>query len=1463
MARYCKMALWGLIWSLAPLSAWGQVELIVRLTDEAPEDLHQTLAEAPAKRGEVLSSRLVFRQSGASKARRDLTTTTWLLTAPDSAAWSTLREQWAGRAGVAYVQANHRYALDGLALDGLAIDGLALDSNAAETGSSSVYRGPGHPASGWPSSRYDDPLLDSLAHLSVIRTEPAWRITRGAGVQIGVLDTGIDFSHPDLADRRWVNPGEDLNGNGRLDPSDYNGRDDDGNGFVDDLYGFDFVDRATPIEAGDYTGRDAFPDEDPAPGGGRGHGTFVAGVLSATGGNEVGIVGVAPEAQLVSLRAFGSDGLGEDDDVAAAIVYAADLGVEVINLSFGDVYWSPLMHEAIRYAVSQGTVMVASAGNVGGDAPHYPSDYPEVLSVAWLDAAGAGIAGRGTFGVGIDLGAPGSGIFTTLFPRPDQDPAAITARYGRRSGSSVAAPMVAGAAALLKAVDATLSPASIRSTLTATAEDLGEPGWDQRTAAGRLNVGAALQRALPGRIELLAPDFGEALDPRETVVIGTVLDPDLVSYQVFYTPGAEDITEAWTPLSPVQTGQVWRDTLAVWPTTNLPDSAYTLRLVATVGSGQPIEVRHRVVLDRTPPTLTVRETGTALLGPYWGVTVDLETDDLTEVTLNVLRGPDTLAVQSDRRTRRHGVSWWDTEGRGGPVTIELIARNVAGLVSRYKRSLEIPAAVSAWPLERAVLQAPHGFLLPQLTDFDDDGLRELVFNRYQDGWVGDSLMIYEWGGGDVQRVQTVLASVIPRDVGDGDGDGRRELLTQVGGATLVLEAPEARRYPTALAFADTVGLRNPFDDAASFGTRYVDFEGDGQQELLVHNTRAWRVLGAQGETYAERFRLENPTGVGRSEIDRNEFQQAEALYEDLDGDGRAELLVGDSDGDWIMYASPNGGLPAPIWTFETDRYNAGDRLAAGRLLDQREAVFATFTQNWTQATRTGEREPDLGRLYLWISDLQGGFQAVDSLLLPGPLSRHGSLVFADLDQDGGDELVVSSAPHLYVLSWTAEQGWQLRLHQGPVRAAHPTAPPVVGAALDTVGVRSTVTVAGDLDGDGRTDLVAASRDGRMHWWRWAGRPAVEPPRWVQAFPQDDSTLVLTWSHPGADSVRILAAPPGGALDVQATWRPEEARSMTASLRRLAVSDVALQAWRGGSSSPLTARVQLVPHAPARVVDVTRANADRVDVRFSLPLAPSTAPGSFRIGAQTAETVTLSEGGTVAQVRFAEALEEGQRLVWQGVTDHLLAPVADTSARIPALLAAPRELRLASWEIDPDSQVVVLRFSASLDPASAQVRPHYRVEPAGQVEAVSFDPERPAEVRVRIGGIPLGPTGQSTRLIVDGVEGQAGEALAAEGNTVILSQAATSLADVYTYPNPYRADRHPERVTVAGLTPGARVRIYSATGLLVRSLEATDQTGGLLWDLRDERGALVPSGLYLLRVEADGQEAVLHKTALIR
>ncbi len=1421
------------------LRAEAQPQLVVKVSGDSPKEVVSVLGgvmskNAPAVREharlfeQVDATNPVFPEVQQKSPSREPLSRVYILSVADSVAFEAALSLWRSVPFADYVIPNRRYRLDAVA----AVRNLEAD-------------------------RY----LDSLQHLVVTRVVEAWKVTTGhPEVRIGFVDTGVWFDHPDLSGQFWVNPGEDLNGNGVVDSSDFDGVDSDGNGYVDDLRGYDFVDRSVAVEPGDLRSPDSDPSEDAVPsfGPGRGHGTYVAGVLGAARNNELGIAGVAPGSRLLPLRAFANDGEGEDDDVARAIVYAADMGVEVLNLSFGDAYYSPLMHDAIRYATASGTVIVASAGNDGGDWPHYPSDYPEVISVGWLSEDGTDRGFRASHGVNLDVGAPGTRVFTTLFPANEdsENPSEDRFLYGRRSGSSVAAPIVSGIAALVRSMDPTLTPEAVRAVLSGTATDIREPGWDQWTGAGRVDALAAVTSALPARVEIRSPVDEAGLGHPTIPILGSALSPLFDWYELSYALGDDEPDGKWVAIGS-GSRQVMDDTLGVWVIGTLPDTTAVLRLSVHLKNGRHIEDRRRVSIDRTPPRVGVVLWDVAWKGGQPGVFAELVTDDFTEASMTVEVGGLSTTVRSDRfgrRGRRHGLVWTDPSGKGGPArsTIEVI--NGSGLRTTLDGpALRIPEAPSRLDaVSRLPLSVPAGYLMPQAVDFDQDGLLEIVFNQNREGALGDTLAFFEWSGSDFSPMGKMEANVFPRAVGDTDGDGLLELLTQVSAVTLLLEQPGPRELPTRVAFLDTTGIGRIDDDGAVWGTSLTDVDKNGRGEILSHNRKSWRLLEWDGSDYREVVRLINPTPIeearrsGELDSDLNGFSLPRALQGDFDGDGLVDVLVGDTDGDFIMFECRPGPLCDAVWTYETDRYNAGSRFAAGDFDGDGRPEVITYTDGWRSLRQDREYEAEYGIYYRFEAEGDNTYVLQDSLTFVGPVSSQGSVFVVDVDEDGRDELGIVYPPDLYVFRREGDE-WRLAYHWGD------------GPDPEQRGARSIFVVAADFDEDGVQELVMAGADDTMHLLDWDSElRAVAPPMWVEAHAINDTTVFLQWHAPAADSVMVWRGTPGEEFDPILTTASESVTIVTKDL-----FDYALSAWSAGERSGPSEVRRVRPHASARLLNTARGPGDRLVLTFSESLSPKTDLRHFSwSGLGKIRSVVLESTGRLANVEFSRIPLEGDTLSWTGLRDVENTPVPDGYTLVPEGSGDGPKLVLAGWRI-LDAVRAELVFSGSLDPGSASDPDNYRVLPAGSVSQALWDPLAPERVILVLSGRILGAVGSSTTIVVTNVRSSVGHGLATEGNVATLSGFAGDLSDVFVYPNPCRVSLHGEEMTIAGLPGAAEIEIFSPTGKPLRTLVETDGDGGVQWNLLDDQGESVPSGVYLMRVSAEGFSPVLIKAALIR
>ena len=292
----------------------------------------------------------------------------------------------------------------------------------------------------------NDPSYGKQWNLRSINVEQAWDETKGEGITVAVIDTGVS-QVPDLKQTKFAK-------------------------------GYDFVnDRSN---AGDDNG----------------HGTHVAGTIAQSTNNRYGVAGIAYEAKIMPLKVLAKAGGGTIADIAEAIKFAADNGADVINMSLGGGGASQAMQEAIDYAYNKGVVIIAAAGNANQNSSSYPARYPHVISVSALDSSG-NKAPYSNYGAGVDISAPG-GSETGKILQETIDPSNGKPVFAGFQGTSMAAPHVAGVAALIKATGIE-QPDEIASILKESARKVGEDPLNH-FGAGHLDAAAAVKLAVKGEI---------------------------------------------------------------------------------------------------------------------------------------------------------------------------------------------------------------------------------------------------------------------------------------------------------------------------------------------------------------------------------------------------------------------------------------------------------------------------------------------------------------------------------------------------------------------------------------------------------------------------------------------------------------------------------------------------------------------------------------------------------------------------------------------------------------------------------------------------------------------------------------------------------------------------------------------------------------------------------------------------
>ncbi|OGI41236.1 MAG: hypothetical protein A2140_04400 [Candidatus Muproteobacteria bacterium RBG_16_62_13] len=400
----------------------------------------------------------------------------------------------------------------------------------------------------------------------------AWYLQTGdQNVVVAVIDTGVAYDHPDLAANAWTNPGE----------IPANGIDDDGNGYVDDVHGYDFYNN------------DANPYDD------HGHGTHVAGTIAAVGNNGIGVAGVSWRARIMAVKFLSAGGSGTTSGAISAVLYAADMGARVMNNSWGGGGFSQALMDAIVTADQAGALFVAAAGNSNSNndvTPNYPSNYdvPNVLAVAATDHNDARASFSSYGATTVDLGAPGVNILSTV-PTSGASCCSDPTGYKQLSGTSMATPHVSGAATLVYSQYPGITHHQVKDRLMASAEPI--PALQGITVTGgRMNVSVAFEddATPPAPVTDLA--VANAATMSVTLGWGATGDDGLsgtaTSYDLRHSTAPIDETnfDAATPVGPIPvTGPA--GTIEIYTIQGLePQTTYyfALKVRDNVGNLSPI-----------------------------------------------------------------------------------------------------------------------------------------------------------------------------------------------------------------------------------------------------------------------------------------------------------------------------------------------------------------------------------------------------------------------------------------------------------------------------------------------------------------------------------------------------------------------------------------------------------------------------------------------------------------------------------------------------------------------------------------------------------------------------------------------------------------------------------------------------------------------------------------------------------
>lgn len=1284
--------------------------------------------------------------------------------------------------------------------------------------------------------RPNDVLFGEQYALQKIYAEQAWDRQRGAAeVIVAVIDTGIDYEHPDITNNLWLNRGEDINGDGQVSSSDFNGLDDDGNGFIDDVRGWDFTDAPNYPDGGDYLQRDNDPMDE------HGHGTGVAGIIAAQADNEIGIAGLAFNCRVMNLRAFNSSGYGEEDDAASAILYAIANGARVINMSFGDVFVSRLLEDIIKYAYRQGVVLVASAGNSSTDEIHYPSGFAETISVGATDDNDL-LAGFSNFGATVDLVAPGS--FVLSLHRE--------AEYQNWSGTSFSAPFVSAAAALVLSDQPVLDADAVRARLVNAADDLGEIGWDDTFGAGRLNIMRALQRESHVIAHISTPTLDAGFSQGPILIYGSAWSPNFSRYDLYYGEG--DNPQEWQSISTGNTQRCIDGLLATWSELPAKDGAYTLKLTATAADRVTAHHHTRLFVDRTAPVVSDFRILPMLDSDKHSVLIQADSDDLSEGSLFYRRGSEPF-VETPLTYRTTSLQYHLSQNEvEGILDVWLKVKNAAGLETLldnngfyYNVDLNLPP-IDVTAFSQALLSLPFGRLLPKAADFNGNGTPELILSISDAGAIGP-LKMYEFDGSTMAEVYATAKARIPRDVGDSDGDGKLEVLCGFGFNSYIYEATSPASFP------DNVSKSWEGNGATQFwASRFADMDGDGKGEVIMRvvrpqdagGTDLFEIFETTGDNdYVSVAGLRNPTNG--ENFNGVPFCQ----LGDFDGDGAMEILLGDSDGDLYIYENDGDNHYRFTWQDRLPLLDSIGFSAAGDF--DGDGVDEFIAGCHSDPNLNTEHDYDarhwIYRLYDQFGDNE--YRQVAEWRLFGYESARdflSSVSAADIDHDGADEIFLAAYPDFYVIDYR-ENSYQVIYHHAPVQAS------------------ATLVVDANLDGInelwiGDNPLISAFE-------AVGSTTAPATPVGLKAQPLNESTVRLVWRHVAdAEKYNVYRGTASDELTLLTTVEENNIVDSTVAGKSVLFYAVeTVDTKKSPSHSRLSRIVQAFPGVNPLLLSVFQESANSLRLHFSAPMNHTARMLSNYVLDEVVHPTSVAHdrSGQAFVLTFAPPLKAGEHIIQcRFLEDFNGIPLDSLSSR--------RSLKIEPGSPTPyiidgefaSQSVIQICFNQKMLKTSVENPDNYTVNDQFIVTEASLQDS--VTVQLLADDLRLvAATGDTVVVKVHDLSSSNGQRTKRGRGDAIALRVPPGIGEqnqCKVYPNPFVFHSGPQVITFADLQEGARVYIMSSRGQMVRTLIKTDSNGDLDWDLKNERGDVVASGIYLYRIQSADFE-MMNKLAIVR
>ncbi len=1253
----------------------------------------------------------------------------------------------------------------------------------------------------------NDSLYVQQWSLETLDMPQAWNIEQGsAQIIVGVIDTGIDYLHPDLQGQLWINAPEDINNNGRFDPGDINGIDDDGNGYIDDVIGWDFTDAPDFPDNGDYLD----PDNDPMDEYPGGHGTPVAGIIAAKTNNTIGISGIAPNVKVMALRAGTASGYLEEDDVAEAIIYAVQNGCKIINMSFGDVVFSYLLKEAVDYGYQNGVLFVASAGNSGNNTLQYPASYDETISVGATDINN-NLASFSSFGSKIDLVAPGQDILST----------SRDASYGNYNGTSFSAPIVSGVLALLWSQHPQNSAQSIEATLLTGCQDLGFPGWDQYYGQGVANAYHGLTTFTTTTAKILSPQTNSGTNLDLVPIIGAAASPNLDRIILSYGTGENPLY--LTPFLELNQN-ILNDTLGYWNTSLLSDAIYTLELKVINADQKTMVDRIILNLDRTKPVIDSLRITPVIVENYYGCLLEVATDDVSRVTVfyrNQGAPVFNSFILSNYLDTFHSLLLTQKEIRGNVEVYFKIVNN-AGLETvddnnglYYQLDLSQPNSFDDDFVEIAALPG-FGYYLERSQDIDGDGVLDIFGNV---SWPNQTeSRISHLAFENDQFVQNI--GPVPgfaRDIEDINGDGLPELLAGYGSNSSIFPGtalPQLNENPINSGLLDF------------WAARMVDLDADNQYEIIGLHQNQWHVFELQDlNTFTVSIRqvLDNPTPG------ENSYGVPFAEVKDLNQNGKLDLVIGDYDGDLIVYELSNDADFTPVAWVRLPGVDATHRFVVGNFDGDPSYEIAVATK--VLAPYVGESAINRQYWVLFVLKLtqsnnlekvwETNFHKVNE-----QKNNFTGVSADDFDGDGLDEIFFTPFPHAYYIEYQNNH-YELKGY------------------LERINTNAILKISDNrICVQGDSTIIIMERES----------PGTRPltPVNFQVTSVDSGRIQLKWDPVvGAGSYLLSCRDLDLSFDqeyttIESSYIDSTVISGHLYQYKILSVDSSYSTPRSKFSEPVKIRAENLPVYTGLQVEGDR----QLLLSFSKPLgSASTEVSKFTLFPDQESPVGIISARAHSQLLLSFSkpfTANDHQLIFYDLDNEYGVPFYRDSLTVSFNVGQKSTLPFIKKVEMMSKTHLVVYFNHPMEPQSVENINSYQIYPDDHVVNAGLDSIDQQIVHLYLTGKNrMGSLGEIYYLEVRDVKDIWDQPMRSDlGNKFEILQNVDNLSNIVVYPNPLRIADGRNEIMFANLPNGCEIFIYTANGKKLISLTNDGFTGGVRWDLKNEWGDSIASGVYV-------------------